>query len=77
MIGRKSYIDELVFDSIFKLPPLTFSLITGLLGIAIFSYTIFVLIPKKLRITVLLSVFLGGISGSILWLFVLGPITLP
>lgn len=77
IIGRKSHSDDLVIDYILQLPPLTFSLITGILSFFIFSFTIFKLIPITHRLTIFLSVAVGGSIGSILWLFIIGPILLP
>ena len=55
----------------------TVSIILAIIGLAISLYIIFSIIPKNIRITFILSGFIGGIVGFILWFDYLGPVLLP
>ena len=46
-------------------------------GLIISLFVIFKFIPANQRATFILSGFVGGISGFILWLYILGPILMP
>ena len=51
----------------------TFPIILGLLGLLISIFVIFKIIPNKIRLTFILSGFIGGIIGFILWMNIIGP----
>ena len=55
----------------------TVSIILAIIGLAISLYIIFSIIPKNIRITFILSGFIGGIVGFFLWFDYLGPVLLP
>ena len=47
------------------------------IGLTISLYVIFRILPNKIRLTFILSGFIGGISGFILWMNIIGPKLLP
>jgi len=55
----------------------TIPIILGTIGLIISIYIIFNIVPKKLRLTFMLSGLIGGISGFILWMNIIGPRVLP
>jgi len=55
----------------------TVSCILGIVGLVISLYIIFRIVPKQLRLTFIIGGFLGGLSGFILWMNILGPKLLP
>ena len=55
----------------------TFSVLLGILGMAISFFIIFKIVPNKLRLTFILSGIIGGISGFILWMNIIGPKIIP
>ena len=69
--------DEIKLAQYLNLPLGSIIWITGILGLLICGYAIVKFIPKDRLLTFLVSGFLGGISGIILWLKILGPIILP
>lgn len=69
--------DEIRLAQYLELPQGIIMWITGIIGLITAGYVILKFVPKvKLR-TFVFSGFLGGISGYILWLKILGPIILP
>lgn len=74
---KHPFSDELIVDNLFKLPTDTTLLITAIISVLIFSIILFYFVPKIQRLTFLCSVGVGGFVGSVLWLFILGPIILP
>jgi hypothetical protein len=60
-----------------EIPDGTIIWITGILGLFVGGYVILKFVPRDKLITFLISGFLGGVSGIILWLKILGPIVLP
>lgn len=69
--------DEIKLARHLNLPSGTIIWITGILGLLICGYTILKFVPKDKLRTFLVSGFLGGVSGIILWFKILGPIILP
>ncbi len=69
--------DELHISNYLNLYAGTFSILLGLVGFLISFFVVFKIIPIKLRFTFILSGFIGGINGFILWMHYLGPIILP
>lgn len=69
--------DETHIATYLDLPPWTFSMIFGALGLAVFLYIVFVVVPRDKRLTFILAGLIGGISGYFLWLEMLGPILMP
>lgn len=55
----------------------TLPIILGLIGIIVSVFVIFKVVPKKLRLTFIVSGLIGGLAGFILWMEILGPIILP
>jgi hypothetical protein len=75
--NSKSRGDEIRLAKYLDLPNGTIIWITGILGLFVGGYVILKFVPRDKLITFLISGFLGGISGIILWLKILGPIILP
>lgn len=69
--------DESRLSFSFGLPVWTLDFLGGLIGALILAYIIFHIIPQKQRLTFMSAGLVGGISGYILWLFLIGPIILP
>ncbi|HET8885821.1 MAG TPA: hypothetical protein VFM70_05655 [Salinimicrobium sp.] len=69
--------DELKISQDLDLWSGTIPIILGILGILVSVFTVFVIVPKKLRLTFIVSGFIGSISGFILWMNILGPKILP
>jgi len=69
--------DELHISKSLNLWSGTISLILATIGTVIAIYVIFRIIPKKTRQTFILSGFIGGIVGFILWMNIIGPKILP
>jgi hypothetical protein len=69
--------DEIRLAKYLGLPDGTIIWITGILGLIIGGYAILKFVPRDKLMTFLISGFLGGVSGIILWLKILGPIILP
>lgn len=55
----------------------TIPIILGLFGLIISLFVIFKIIPNRLRLTFIVSGFIGGVVGFILWMDILGPKLLP
>jgi len=55
----------------------TISIILGIIGFVISVFVVFKIIPDKIRLTFILSGFIGGILGFIMWMFIIGPKLLP
>ena len=69
--------DEKIISQGFELWPGTFPILLGLLGLLISIFVIFKIIPNKIRLTFILSGFIGGIIGFILWMNIIGPKLIP
>ncbi len=69
--------DEEEISSTLNLWSGTFSTVLGIIGLAVCVYIVFKIVPKKLRLTFILSGLIGGVFGFILWMNILGPIILP
>ena len=74
---RGSLQDELYISQSLNLWSGTISLILATIGTIIAIYVVFRIIPKKIRLTFILSGFIGGIVGFILWMNIIGPKILP
>ncbi|WP_445159399.1 hypothetical protein [Mesohalobacter salilacus] len=55
----------------------TIPIILGVIGLLVSVYIVFKIVPKNLRLTFILSGLLGGISGFIIWMNIIGPKILP
>jgi hypothetical protein len=76
--GRVSnHSDELRLDRYLGLPCCTLTILTAAIGIIVLLIINFRFIPVKQRLTFILSGLTGGISGYILWLYILGPKLMP
>ena len=69
--------DELHISQELNLWSGTIPIILATLGIAVAIYVVFKIIPKKIRLTFILSGIIGGIMGFILWMNIIGPKILP
>ncbi len=69
--------DEKLISVLLNLWPGTISIILAVIGLIISLFIVFEIIPKKLRLTFILSGLTGGIFGFILWMNLLGPELLP
>ena len=71
------YSDEIGIALKLGLPFWSLTTITGVIGIIILYVVIFKFIPKAQRQTFVLSGIMGGVTGYVLWLYLLGPVLLP
>lgn len=69
--------DEIRLANLLRWDFLSISLITGIIGLIVSCFVIFNFIPVTQRKTFIAAGFTGGITGFILWLYILGPIVLP
>ena len=69
--------DEANISTMLKLPIGTFSIILGVLGLIISLFVIFKIVPNDKRLTFISSGLIGGISGFVLWMNIIGPKILP
>ncbi|MFI5131972.1 MAG: M50 family metallopeptidase [Chitinophagales bacterium] len=69
--------DEIRIALELGLPFWSLAAITGLTGLVILCIVIFKFIPTPQRQTFILSGIIGGVTGYILWLYLLGPVLLP
>lgn len=69
--------DEKKISQGFELWLGTFPTILGLIGLLISIFVIFKIIPTKIRFTFILSGFIGGIIGFILWMNIIGQKLIP
>ncbi|WP_417602384.1 hypothetical protein [Owenweeksia hongkongensis] len=79
LLGRVSFFggDEAHISYWLNLPVGTFSIVTGVVGLGICSYTIFRIIPRSHHFNFILGGLLGGIIGFILWMKIVGSLILP
>ena len=69
--------DERYISVALNLWPGTISIILAVIGLLISLFIIFKIVPKRLRLTFILSGLVGGISGFVLWMDIVGPKILP
>lgn len=69
--------DELYISQELNLWSGTLSIILATLALLVCVYVVFVIVPKKIRLTFILSGLVGGVLGFVLWIMVIGPIVLP
>ena len=69
--------DEAHISKFLNLPEGLIPISFGLLGLIISCYIIFKIVPIQKRFTFILSGLIGGISGFIFWMRIIGPIVLP
>jgi hypothetical protein len=55
----------------------TIPIFLGAIGLLISVYIVFNIVPKNLRLTFISSGLIGGISGFIIWMYIIGPKILP
>ena len=78
MNGKFSQIaDEIKLTKYLNLPVWLISAGTAFIGTIVLSIIIFKYVPKKLRVTFIISGLLGGIIGYVLWLELLGKLLMP
>jgi hypothetical protein len=69
--------DEIRLAKYLGLPNWPILSLTGLIGLVVLTIIIFKVVPVKQRLTFIVSGFLGGIVGYILWLEILGKVIIP
>ncbi len=69
--------DEARISTILDLPIGTFSIILGVLGLIISLFIIFKIVPYNKRLAFITGGLIGGISGFVLWMNIIGPKILP
>ena len=77
--GTGSYFsgDEANISTMLELPIGTFSIILGVLGLIISLFVVFKIVPYNKRLSFITGGLIGGISGFVLWMNVIGPKILP
>ena len=66
--------DEFFIANDLNLPEWTIATVTGIIGAIVLSVIIFKFVPQKQRLTFIASGLVGGITGFILWLVLLGKV---
>ena len=69
--------DEIRLAHYWNLPEGSVILVTGFIGLLISNYVLLKYVPKDKLLTFYLGGLLGGVSGYIIWLNILGPFILP
>lgn len=69
--------DETRLAYYLQIPTWTISVITAIMGLAVLAIVFLKFIPLQHRFTFLVSGLIGGVSGYILWLHLLGPVLMP
>lgn len=69
--------DEVKIEQYLHLPTNVLSYATGVIGSAILIYIIVTIIPVRQRLPFILSGFIGGIGGYVLWIHGIGYYALP
>lgn len=69
--------DEIGIARFILLPDWSVTLFTALIGLTVLIFVVFKLIPIKQRLTFISSGLVGGVTGYILWLYVIGPVVMP
>lgn len=75
--ANKQHIDEIKIANSLQLPGLLILGLGGAIGIAVLLSVVFRFIPHGQRFTFMLAGAVGGITGYVLWMFLLGPVLLP
>jgi len=77
--GQKSYFggDEKNIALMLDIPQGSVAIPLAIIGLCIALFVIFRVIPKEQRMSFIIGGVLGGVTGFILWLQILGPIILP
>ena len=77
--GTGSYFggDEAKISMILDLPIVVIPVIMGILGLVVTLFVIFIIVPNDKRLTFITGGLIGGISGFVLWMNVIGPKILP
>jgi hypothetical protein len=57
--------------------PYLFPILAGCIGLIVLAIVVFKFIPKQQRLTFLIAGLLGGMSGSYLWMDLIGKYILP
>jgi hypothetical protein len=69
--------DEYYLSHYLNLGSGTIPILLGTLGLLVSIYIVFKIIPRNLHKTFILSGLIGGVSGFILWMKIIGPMVLP
>lgn len=69
--------DEVRLSKMLEVWEGTVPILFGILGLTVSLIVIFYYIPKKMRLTFILSGLIGGVFGFWFWLYFLGPIIMP
>lgn len=69
--------DEYYISQYLSLWSGTIPIILGVMGLIVSIYIVFKVVPKDFRLTFIISGLIGGVSGFIIWMNLIGPILLP
>ena len=69
--------DEAKISRLLEFPVGAVPILLGFLGLIVSLFVVFKVVSKEIRFTFIIGGLIGGISGFILWLRILGPIILP
>ena len=72
-----SRLNDLLINRLLGWKPPLFQFIAGTIGLIVLAVVIFKFIPKAQRLTFIVAGLAGGISGSYLWMGVIGKLILP
>jgi hypothetical protein len=75
--GQSHHGDEIDIASILQIPWWSLVVATGLIGGLVLYVVIFEFVPRTQRLTFIAAGMAGGLSGYVLWLYLLGPAVLP
>jgi hypothetical protein len=69
--------DEIKVAKYLKLPDLSISILTAIIGAIVLTIVIFKFVPANKRLTFIYSGIAGGITGYVLWLVLFGKYLIP
>lgn len=69
--------DEAKISKYFNLFPASIDIVSGILGILICYYVVFLIVPKTYRLNLVLGGIFGSLAGSSIWFGFLGQTILP
>jgi hypothetical protein len=74
---KEFYGDEFILSEYLSLPPFGLPIITATIGFIICGIVVFKFVPLSQRKIFIAAGFVGGASGFILWMYVIGPNLMP
>lgn len=69
--------DESKISKMLNLNPGFFGVLSGTIGLLICTYTIFIVVPKKTRINLIIGGFIGSVFSFVVWTYIIGSFVLP